>query len=223
MAIVPSNFGFDIDYIQYQALGKLSTLGGEIAVARKLSNPDIKAKIKQATQIRIWLKALSYSAYITREQKEKIALALTHIAEINAFGVAPLLPSVDRPNILIGGGGGTTIVNNNYQAGTAFENSDVDTGTEIVDTFATSLANGVVYHYTVINSAGTAARTGIFKTSWLSSGTISDGSDESDAGVGVSTDDVTLSCAIVSGNVRLNATALSNNWIVRGIRYLTNN
>jgi hypothetical protein len=217
MAVVPSHFQVLTSVVHYEALGKLASLATQISNSRRLNSTDTQKLIKQAKQITLWLQALDYSAYLTADQINQIKYALVHIAGVNNFGTAPVLGNVARPQILIGGGG-TTIVNNTFTETTAFSNTDVDIGTETADTFAISEATGAVWYYTVTN--GTAQRSGKVIASWLSDGSAIDCSEESTPDVGSSTSDVTLSVDINSGNVRLLATAASNNWTVLGRRLL---
>lgn len=220
MAIVPAHFEIREDVVRYQALGKLLTLATEVANTRRLNSVEALAKRKQCTQIRLWLKALDYKDYLTKEQRDQIKYALVDIADVFDFGTAPILANVARPAILIGSGGGTTIINNTSSDSTSFENTDVDIGTENVDTFAYSLGTGAVWFYTIVNAAGTAKRSGMIIGTWLADGSAVDCSDESTPDVGLSTVDVTLSIDTNSGNVRLRATTLSNNWVVSGKRFI---
>lgn len=208
------------EVIRYQARTKLAELADVIAAARKVNSPKTQAVLKKAKMIYLWLKALDYKKYLSREQREKIWYALIHIADVNDFPIAPLLEERTQPDILIGSGGGDTIINNTFQGGTAFQNSDVDTPSEVVDTFATSLSNGVRWEYTIINSAGTALRKGSISAGWLTDGSaIESGADIAVTEIG-DTSDVVLSVDINDGNVRLIATVASSNWIVKGKRYL---
>lgn len=94
----------DEQSIRYQALTKITGLAEDIASVRNLNSSN--QKILQATKIRLWLKALDYKNYLSREQREKIWYALIDISGIYDFPVAPVLANVNRPDILIGGGGG---------------------------------------------------------------------------------------------------------------------
>lgn len=201
--------------VRYQALGKLSELATQIANVRRLKSAEGKALLKQAAMIRLWLKALDYGAYLTKEQRDKIKYALVHIAKINAYGTAPTLNTVPRPDILLGGSGNTVTNNITYNGGTPVSNSDI-TGTENVDTFPTSSGVGCVWHYTA--SKGTAYRTGIFTATWNT--TTADGAETSTPDVGGSTDDLVLSVDVNAGTVRLRATAATDNWSVVATRYL---
>lgn len=215
MALVPPHFPVDIESVKYQARTKLAELATNIADARRLDSKDTEKLILQATKIRLWLKALDVP-YVDKVMKEKIVYCLIAISGIYDFPTAPVLSSQARPSILIGTGGSTVTVTNNYDAGTPFENDDVDVGTETVDSFATSLGSSALFHYTATN--GTAQRSGMFLATWL--GALIDGSEESTPDVGGSTDDLVLSVDINAGQVRFRATAASNNWSVSGKRYI---
>lgn len=219
MAVVPFHFQVTIEAVRYEALGRLATLAGEYAAIRRLDSDKGQKLLIQMTKMRLLLKGLDYEAYLEQDVKDRIMYALIAVSGIYDFPTAPVLANVERPAILIGSGGGSTTIINNYDAGTPFENSDVDTGTETVDSFATSLASGAVFHYTVSN--GTAQRSGVFTATWISP-TV-DVSETSTPDIGGSTDDLVLSADISSGDVRLRATAASNNWSVVGRRYLINN
>jgi hypothetical protein len=204
-------------YVTYQAQTKLLELAKEIAEARLIKG-ELVGKYNLAVKIRMWLKALSYSAYLDKPTIDKLVLCLSQLCDANALPYAPVITSIEAPTLSIGGS--RTTNNITYAAGTTFQNLDVDTSTEVVDSFAVSLSNGAVWEYLIINSGGTALRKGTFSTGWLSDGSeIADGSDVSCAEIG-DTSDVVLSVDISGGNVRLKATAASDNWIVKGTRYL---
>lgn len=97
---------------------------------------------------------------------------------------------------------------------TTFENADVDTGTEDVDTFAASLAYGVVWE--VVVRKGTNRRKVTVHATWEGTNINSSQSNVVDLG----TIDVTLTVDINAGNVRLRATATNDDWIVSGNRTL---
>lgn len=94
----------------------------------------------------------------------------------------------------------------------AFANTDVDTGTEDIDTFSTALAQRVEWEYVIVkgvNSRGgviTAARNG---TTMIWSDTF-----PPDFG----TVDIDLDVDVSGGNIRLRAVATSDDWTVKGLR-----
>lgn len=214
MSVTGSKPTVSEEVVIYSSKTKLAELANEIAASQKFSK--VTSKILQATKIRLWLKALEYGDFLTREQREKIWWFLIDVADINDFGISPLLATTDQPSILAGSTI-NTYVTNNYLGGTDFENTDVDTGTEVVDSFSITLASGVRWDYTI--SDGTNQRSGTFITTWLSDGTISDGADISSPDIG-DTSDVVLSCDYSAGQVRLIGNATSNGWTIQGKRYL---
>lgn len=95
-----------------------------------------------------------------------------------------------------------------------FENADVDTGTETVDTFAASAGSAAKFEVLIKKSTN-------FRqvTLWA----VWDGVNQpevSEEGIGLSigTIDVTVAVDYSSGSIRLRATASSDNWIVKGKR-----
>jgi hypothetical protein len=219
MSVIPPHFAVDVQSVRWQALGKLATLVDTYVGYRRIDSKDAQELLLKITKIRLWLKALDYSDYLSQEQVNKIVSCLISLSGIYEFPTAPVLANVARPAILIGGSGGTTTVTNNYDAGTPAENSDIDIGTETIDTFATSLCSSVVWHYTVTN--GTVQRGGLFGASWI--GSTIDTWEQSGPDLVGSTSDLVLSADISAGNVRLRGTAASNNWSVTVRRYLVNN
>lgn len=95
---------------------------------------------------------------------------------------------------------------------TSFENLDVDTGTEVVDSFPASSGDGA--DWTVVIKKGTVRKKLLIAATWESTNS----NYNIDSTVSIGTCDVTLSVDIDSGNVRLLATATSDNWIVTGKR-----
>lgn len=219
MSVVPSHFSVDIESVRYQALGRLSEWSNDYVEIKRLDSTKASNLLIKITQVRLLLKALDYSEFLTLEQRQKITYALIKVSEIYQFPTAPVLANVNRPAILIGSGGGTTTVTNNYDAGTPAENTSITIGTENVDTFATSLGSSVVWHYTVTN--GTVQRGGLFGASWI--GSTIDVWEHSGPDLVGSTSDLVLSADISAGSVRLRATAASNTWSVTVKRYLVNN
>ena len=94
-------------------------------------------------------------------------------------------------------------------------NTDIDTGTETVDSFADTIGDGAMWFYVVKKS--TAIRTGIIMTAWNVTGDTTEYTETSTLDIG-DTSDLTLAVDIDSNNVRLRATAGSDDWIVRAQR-----
>lgn len=208
---------FTNDSVRYQGITKLIEIAVEIAEERNINKPSVQKLIEKGFKVYACLQALDYSQWLSRNQRERIWYCLIEIAGITDFPIAPVLGDVNQPTILTGGN--ITIINNNtYSGGTPFSNTDVDIGTETADTFPISTGKGAVWFYTISNGS-TIQEGGIFQGSWLTDGSSSDYSDEGTITIG-GTADVTLSMDISAGNVRLLATATSNNWIVDGIRFV---
>ena len=91
-------------------------------------------------------------------------------------------------------------------------NVDVDTGAETVDTIPDTIADGAMWFYVV--KKGTALRTGIVMAAWNAAGNTTEYTETSTVDIG-DTSDLTLAVDISSDNVRLRATAGSDDWIVR--------
>jgi hypothetical protein len=202
------------EVVRYQARTTLLNLVLEIVGKRVI---DWK-KVKRAAKIRYWLKALDVANFLTYQQRQQIIYKLIEISEINNFPTAPVLEERSRPAILVGeqgpaGQDGTDA------GGTFFQNTDVDTSIETVDSFAIGLARGASWNYTIRDNAGTAARTGWISAVWLADGsTVNSGGEYSTAQIG-DTSGVTLSVDFSGGLIRLRAVATTNNWIVEGARY----
>lgn len=87
--------------VRYQALTKLTQLSLDIASARNLN--EVTDKILLATKIRLWLRALQYKNYITRDQRYQIIYALIDLSGIYEFPIAPVLTLTPRPSVYING------------------------------------------------------------------------------------------------------------------------
>lgn len=207
--------------IRYQARTTLATLATEIANLRKHKSTEAIAKIKEAKQIRLWLKALDYKAYLTRVQREKIWYALIDIANVNDFPTSPLLEERTVPNVLIGGGTTTTnIITQAEAAGNiSFTNSDVDTGTEVVDSFPISLSSGAKWKYTARKNDGSSQKSGEIIGTWLADGSDVDWAEAPiTSDVGASPSDVTMAVVYNAGDIELRATVSTDDWIIEGSR-----
>jgi hypothetical protein len=93
-------------------------------------------------------------------------------------------------------------------------NLDVDTGTETVDSFVTTIGDGVVWD--VVVKKGNNLRTAQVMACWDSAGNVQY-IETATADLGT-TADLTLAVDVSGGEVRLRATAASDDWIVRVIR-----
>jgi hypothetical protein len=96
------------------------------------------------------------------------------------------------------------------------ENLDVDTGTATVDSFADTTGASCFWDYVAINGAN--VRAGSIIVAWDASGdTVSTIAHRTTEDVGTTTG-LVLSVDIDTNNVRLRATAGSDNWIVKAYR-----
>jgi hypothetical protein len=220
MPIAGSKPSVNEDSIRYQARTKLADLALDISGSRKLLSPETKKKLKQAKMIRLWLKALDYKEFLSREQREKIWYALIDIADINDFPLAPVLDTRTKPSILSGGTTTVTVVNQSSTDGKiTFTNSDVDTGTEVADSFSRSLSTGAKWTAVIRKNDGTARVEFEVSATWLA-----DGSDVEKkvtstlySGTGVP-GDVLLDVVHNTGNIELRVTVVSDNWTIEGYR-----
>lgn len=94
------------------------------------------------------------------------------------------------------------------------ENADVDTGTETVDEFPDTVGKGVTWE--VVISKGAAIEHVTARTVWDAATNVI-ATLVTDTAVFVGTIDVTLSCDLVADQVRLRATATSDDWSVKVI------
>lgn len=213
--ITGKKFSVREDALRYQARTVLAELADKIAASRSL-NKSVE-DVLRATKIRLWLKALDYKAYLTREQREKIWYCLIQLSGVNDFPIAPVLEERTRPSVLQGASPEVTI-NQYYDTGFAFNNSaNVSPGVETVDSFAFSLGTGCRWDYTVTN--GTDQRSGSVLGTWLSDGSDWESQELSTAEIG-DTSDVTMDVVISAGSAVLQATEASTGWIVSGKRYI---
>ena len=203
------------DSVYYAAKTKLLALAVELSEVR---SPDkLKSQIIQGAKIHRLLQGLDYEDYLTRQQIDRIVRTLVEVADINDFPVAPVLGNVDQPSIIVGGT--TNITNYNSSDFVDFSNLDVDTGTEVVDSFAVTSARGAVWYYTIRKDSN--QRSGMVVGSWLADGSSVVYSEDSTEDIG-DTSGVTLSVDYSSSLIRLKATVTSDNWIVEGSRLLIN-
>src|SRR5260221_12658755 len=89
-------------YVTYQCQTALVNYASQVALSRSKTKPAIKAAIQTATQIRLGLEALNYSAFLTKKQINQICYLLADIGNINAIPYAPVVTTVSAPTILVG-------------------------------------------------------------------------------------------------------------------------
>lgn len=98
-------------------------------------------------------------------------------------------------------------------------NTDIDEGTETVDSFADTLGEGAIWFYKAKSEGN--VRTGIFMASWEPSGNVIEYTESRTNDIG-NTTTLTFAADIDSNVVRLRATASagSNNWNVKTQRMI---
>lgn len=96
--IAQAKTAVDEDSLIYDAETKLASLANNIAATRSLNR--VEDKILQAEKIRLWLMALDYKKYLTREQRERIWYALIVFAEIFPYSKPPVLDSMSQPTLV---------------------------------------------------------------------------------------------------------------------------
>lgn len=98
-------------------------------------------------------------------------------------------------------------------------NLDIDTGTEVVDSFVDTAHKAVRWDFMVSNSAGTAVRCGSINAVWdAAADTINDSDEYGVVEVG-DTSGLTFTVTIAANAVTLSAVAASDNWAVKVQRY----
>lgn len=155
-----------------------------------------------------------YSDSDNEKKFNKILDGLARMALVYTGTAIPLLTGKRIPlyyyptsnNPVIGGGGSGNFAR--------FENDDVDSPGEVVDSFDANTSQYALYVVTVIGSGG--SRTSILVV------TIRSGSADlfelKGQDIGTSTDDLTFSAALNGSTLELTADAASNNWVVKGVR-----
>jgi hypothetical protein len=98
--IAQSKSSVDEASIRYISQTQLADLANDIAATRNLNR--VEDKILHATKIRLWLLALDYKNYLTREQRERIWYALIEVSGIYDYPKAPVLDKVTEPVPLVG-------------------------------------------------------------------------------------------------------------------------
>lgn len=201
--------------IRFQAKTKIKDLALETAEVKNLRK--VKDKVALGAKIFKFCQALDYGDYLSKNTRDRIVRALVDLAGINDLPVAPYLGNIDPPTI--GVGGTTNITNITSSDVTDWVNLEVDTGTEVLDSFAVTAARGAVWFYTI--RKGSNQRSGSVIGAWLADGSSVSFTEESTEDIG-DTSGVTLTVDFSSPNIRLKATTTSDDWIVEGSRLLIN-
>lgn len=98
--IAGSKQSIDEVSLRYQAQTVLADIANESAASRSLNRAN--DNFLKATKIRLWLKALDYKLFLTRNQREKLWYALIDISGVYDNPTAPVLDKVNAPNVLVG-------------------------------------------------------------------------------------------------------------------------
>ncbi len=164
-----------------------------------------------------------YTASVNEKKFNKILDGLVQLSQsfsgpgINIIGV--------RRNLLFftgsgtgGGGGGPA-----NPGGTTFQNLDVSSPSETVDTFDANTSTFALYVYSVLGSnSGEGSRTGMIIASWNGSNdpTYAETRTEDVGGI---TSPLTFKVELNAGQIELNAYAATDGWVVKGVRILFTN
>jgi hypothetical protein len=140
---------------------------------------------------------------------EETTAAVADDIPVNTTGFTGILSAADTDVQLALG----TIDTHNHLS--IHENLDIDLGTEVVDTFVDTLSKAVFWKYVVFKGAN--LRSGLVMACWDDVTNVVRYTETSTTDVG-STVDLVLSVDINANNVRLLATAASNDWAVRAAR-----
>jgi hypothetical protein len=112
------------------------------------------------------------------------------------------------------------LTQDNYSSISGFvtiENTDIDIGTETVDTFSDTTGDSAVWDFVV--KSGTNLRAGTLIAVWEATGDTVEYTEYSTKDIG-NTNPLILSVDIDSDNVRLRATATTDNWSVKARRQI---
>lgn len=148
-------------------------------------------------------------------QNVSIHVVMEDVQQSDVFDIRAVA-SAGTPNLLVQQGRFNlyTIGYINSEQYKDFENLDIDTGTEVIDSFSASLGNAVEFKYMI--QKGTAFRGGTIIATW--DGTNAPVHGESGTVEIGDTSDLVLDVDFSGGNIRLTGTAASDDWIVKGKR-----
>lgn len=210
-------------FVEFQSQTRLLELATEIAETKNLS----KTKKEQvlATKIRIFLKALQYSDYLTKSQIDNLTYILVDLSDANAIPYAPVVTSVTAPSILVGISGrqGIQGEQGNEGGGVPFSYEDITIDT-VVDSFAVSESRGVEYTINLYDDAASAMRTMRIQGGWNVDGSVY--GDDGGIGQTIQGDcsGISVSIIVTGSTVQLFASVTSGTWNISGTRkYVPNN
>lgn len=148
-------------------------------------------------------------------QNVSIHFIMQDIQQSDAFDIRAVA-TAGTPSILVQQGRFSiyTVGYVNSEQYKNFENLDIDTGTEVIDSFLASLGNAVEFKYMV--KKGAAFRAGTIIAVWDGTNPPTH-SEVGTTSIGV-TSDLVFDVDFSGGNIRLKATVASDNWIVKGKR-----
>lgn len=148
-------------------------------------------------------------------QNVSIHYVVEDVQQDDAFDIRAVA-SAATPSILIQQGRFSlyTVGYVNSEQYKDFSNTDVDTGTEVVDSFSAALGNAVEFKYVV--KKGLNVRAGSIIAAW--DGTNAPVHSEGGTTNLGDTNDLDLDVDFSGGDIRLTATAASDDWSVKGKR-----
>jgi hypothetical protein len=159
--------------------------------------------------------------YSDNEQKfSKLLDAIARLSQFYGGSAIPLITGKRIPLYFFPSDSGFSPTPPSPVSGIAsFENTDVDIGTETVDSFIPGARNLAFYVYNVYGSnSGEGSRSGMIIVN-IRGGSV-DHNEIRSPDVGGITSPLTFITDISGGQVRLRAVASTNNWIVRGFRII---
>lgn len=229
----PIRSSAEIALILNKANNAIADIGYDIMEDAKrgddLSETSFRDKVYRLILLRAYLKNLvapedgDWRAWYTSSVNEKaFNIMLDAVIQLSGIYSGPGIPLIRGKRIPLyfypSSSGSVTIVTSVSSNGVAFENLDVDSPSEVIDSFAASEGREfVVYNYKVRGSnGGEGSRSGMIIANWR--GTSIDYAETKTPDVGGITTPVAFSVQVNSGNVELVATVSTNNWIIQGTR-----
>ncbi len=228
----PIRSQIEIDLILNKGNNAVADIGYEIVNMAKLGidldDTEYRDKVYQLILLCSYLSNLvdqdgNFKLWYTSAANEKpFNVMLDAVIQLSGAYAGPGIPLIRGKRIPLyfypSESGAITYIYVTGLAGVPFQNSDVDTPGEVVDSFAASSAREfVIYNYSVRGSNGTEGnRSGVIVASLR--GTDVDWYEIKGPDVGGETTQLTWSIAVTAGNIELTAEVTTNNWVVRGTR-----
>src|SRR5690606_25470172 len=132
----------------------------------------VESQIIQGAKIHRLLQALDYDDFLSRAQRDRIVRTLVEVAEINDFGVAPVLGNIAPPTIAAQGAKGAkgdTGATGPEGRGVPFSATAVTIDT-VVDSFPITDSRGVEYEVNIYDGSAGAMRIMTLRAGWTSNG-----------------------------------------------------